>query len=486
VGPSSRPGALHTAAVAAAAGTALVVVTSAAGSWSPGFIAFILWALVPYGLLAVAGLVLPDAWWAAGAGAAMLAVEAGVRASVFLYPRGSTAAVALIFSPLLVAASAFPGAAGGILVGRAWRTRSALLRMSSTLGAVAVLGLTTLGLARPELFPTAVLRRHAIRSRIGAPRVVVGSEAFEEVVVSDRAAWHVAGAFGEGPGELVAVVDSRGADLLDPMDFRFRARAEFAPVRGGLWNWSSTLARLDGRLVVVHTGGGYSDVEVRELDGRVLWSYRPDPILPPTALEPADLDGDGKIEFYASDHAATVRLDAAGHEVWRRPTRMAHLVGVAPRTPGSPAWIVAVEYGRLARIWDENGQPLAELPATARDSVLGVIDWPETRALVLGATAARGIALDGTPLFEIPLGEFAPSEAMAVRFAPAARPCLALTGAAPRDVGRWRLLLVSPEREVIYDEILEAPVRLLEAHRADGGEALFLSGNGLRALRPRR
>ncbi len=475
------------AALAAACGAILVVATSVlGGSWSPGLVPFILFALLPYGLLAAAGPVLPDAWCAAGAGVAMLAVEAGVRASVFVWPRGSTAAVALVFSPILVGASAFPGAIGGWALGRAWRTGSAVLRIAGGLTAAVLLGLTVLGLARPDLFPTAVWRRQSTLARIGDPRVIVGADAFETVPVSDRAAWHVAGAFDGGPGELVAVVDNRGADLLDPGDFRLLERVDFGPVRGGIWNWFSTLARLDGRLVVVQTGGGYSDVEVQELDGRVVWSYRPDPKLPPTALKAADLDGDGKIEFYASDHSATVRLDAAGHEVWRRPTSMAHLVAVARRTPRSPAWVVAGEYGRLTRVWDENGEPLAELPMTAQDAVYGVVDWPEARALVLGGTAARGIALDGKPLFEVPLGDFSLSEAQAVRPAPSAGPYLAVVGAAPRDVGRWRLLLVSPEREVVYDEILDRYVRLLKARRPDGGESLFISGKGLRALRPRR
>jgi hypothetical protein len=475
-----------TAAIAAAAGTVLVVATSAlGGTWSLALVAFVLWALLPYGLLALAGSVLPDAWSAGGAGAAMLVVEAGVRASVFLYPRGSIAAVALVFSPILVGMSAVPGAVGGWVLGWAWRTGSALLRLAGGLAAASVLGLTVLGLARPELFPTAVWRRRSTLARIGEPRVVLGGDAFEIVPVSDRAAWHVAGRFDEGPGELVAVVDNRGADLLDPADFRRRGHADFGPVRGGIWNWFSTLVRMDGRLVVVQTGGGYSDVKVQELDGRVLWSYRPDPNLPPTALRPADLDGDGTVEFYASDHDATVRLDAAGREVWRRPTSMAHLVGVAARSGGSPAWVVAVEYARRARIWDETGAPLAELPLTAQDNVFGTVDWPETRAIVLGGATVRGIALDGKPLFEMPLGDFFLSDVLAVRFTPAGRPHLALVGATPRDVGRWRLLVLSSDQKVVYDEILDRSVRLLKARRADGGETLFMSGNGLRALRPR-
>src|SRR5262249_30216308 len=161
-----------------------------------------------------------------------------------LWPRGSTAAVALVFSPVVVAASALPGALGGWVVGRGWGSRRISLRVAVTFAAGAALALTTLGFARPELFPTAVLRRRAMLARVGAPRVVVGADAFEEVLVSDRAAWHVAGASDGSGGDVVAVVDNRGADLLDPTDFRVREHVPFAPVRGGLWNSFSTLARL--------------------------------------------------------------------------------------------------------------------------------------------------------------------------------------------------------------------------------------------------
>src|SRR5262249_52396630 len=157
------------------------------------------------------------------------------------------------------------------------------------------------------------------------------------------------------------------------------------------------------------------------------------------------LDGDGQLEFYSSDQSATVRLDGAGHEIWRRPTRMAHLVAVAPRTPTVPGWVAAVEYARVVRVWDEHGEPLAEPPVPADGIRVGIVDWPATRALTFGGAAVRGIALDGTSVFDIPLGDFHASQVLTARFGPAARPHLVVTAGAPRDVGRWRLLVLSPE-----------------------------------------
>lgn len=470
----------------AALGALLVIGSSLlAGGW--GAVGFALWALAPYALLVLAARLLPNPWAIGGAGAAALATELGIRAAVFVYPRGSTAAVALVFSPAVIAALALPGgAAAGLVLGRVWRSGNPVARALVSVVAPAALGLIVLGFARPELFPTALLRRRAALERIGPPRVVTGSASFESVPVTERPLWVVSGDFDEAPGEEIALVDHRGASLLDATAFHELRRVEFGGPPGRLWNWYSRLVRLDGHLLVVQTGGGYQATELRELDGRLLWSYHPDPELPPSALRAADLDGDGQPEFYASTVHAVVRLDASGHELWRQPTRLSSLMALAARSEASPAWLVGLEYGRVVQVWDETGKLLAELPHRDESSVAGVVDWPERRALLLGGSPARGVGLDGRSAFEIPLGDFTLGEGLALSFSAGAPRHLALASLAPRDVRRSRLLILSPAHEIVYDEVLEEPVRLLAARRADGGETLLVQGGGrLRVLRPR-
>ena len=76
-------------------GIVIVSLTSIVGSgFSLLSIPFALWSMVPYVVLWVAGRALRDPWPALGAGSAAIAADLGIRAAVFLWPRGSTAAVA--------------------------------------------------------------------------------------------------------------------------------------------------------------------------------------------------------------------------------------------------------------------------------------------------------------------------------------------------------------------------------------------------------
>jgi hypothetical protein len=468
-------------------GAAIVSLTSIVGSgFSPLAIPFALWSLLPYGVLWLVGRMLRNPWPALGAGTAALAADLGIRSAVFLWPRGSTAAIALVFSPAYIAAIIMPiGAGTGWLLGRMWEWHLAGRIVAAIIWPTA-LGLLMLGLARPELFPTTVLQRRALLERIGPPRIVTGADDFTSVPVSAKSGWYVARDLDGQPGEELAIVDHTGADLLDSDTLNVQRHIPFGGQPGRLWGSFSTLVRLpDERLVVAQTGGGFSRTLVQDLNGAELWEYRPNPTLAPDALRPADLDGDGTIEFYASSTDFIVRLDANGREIWRRPTKLAALLATLPRDGESPPWIVAVEYGRKLMVWDDSGQVLVDRAVTADNSPLSVVDTFAGRVLIHGSTVARGYGLTGTPLFEVPLGDFTLSQAAGVRLS-SDRSYLALVGSTDRDSSRYRLAIIDANRRIVYDEIFDRYPRMITARRADGSDALFIhDSQGLRWLRPR-
>ncbi|HET9012589.1 MAG TPA: hypothetical protein VFN38_12280, partial [Gemmatimonadaceae bacterium] len=75
--------------------------------------------------------------------------------------------------------------------------------------------------------------------------------------------------------------------------------------------------------------------------------------------------------------------------------------------------------------------------------------------------------------------------AVPVLLEPGTPPAVALIAASPREINRWRLQIVSREKTLLYDELLDTPTELLKARGADGADRLFLDRASLLALRRR-
>jgi hypothetical protein len=147
--------------------------------------------------------------------------------------------------------------------------------------------------------------------------------------------------------------------------------------------------------------------------------------------------------------------------------------------------VAAVTSARRVHLFTAAGDPIATVPIVEREAYrFTFVDWPRARALVGGVERVVVMDLDGRPVLEHPLGGFRFQEAQAVRLA--AAPHLAVLAAGPREVGRSRLLIISPEGAVVYDEILARGGRLLVVRdRADARDTLLLAGEGLWRYVPR-
>jgi len=475
------------ASLVLASATVLIVVTGAlASGFSPLAIPFIVWGLLPYGVLYLVGKSVSNPWIVGGAGVAALTVELGVRASVMLFPRASTAAIALVFSPALIGIIVMPlGAAAGAALGYVFARTGFVVRAVSVVAAAIVLGLTFIFFARPELFPSAVAARQRHLSAIGERRVVSGGDRFTRRVESEESAWHLAGEYDGQPGEELALVDHKGAQLVDAATLKRTRFIEFGGEPGRLWNWYSRLVRRHDTFIVVQTGGGYQQTQVRSLNNELLWGFNPDPKLPPTALLPGDLDGDGETEFYASTTNAVTRLDADGRQVWSKPSTLPDIVALAPGEGTDAPWIVSTRYGVSVDLWSPDGTQLAQLPWPG-SRVLGVVEWPDTRSVLAGAESVKGIDRDGTTRFEFPLEE--PLRLLqAAAWTPVAggSNVLAIVAGGDRDLNRWRLRVYASPQTSIYDEVFDSVPRLLVVRHADRTSTLFvIVGNALSVMRP--
>jgi hypothetical protein len=469
---------------------ALIVGTNFSASTKDGASLFMLvvtlWHLAPYGILWLVATPAKRSSWTIGiAGITALAADAGLRASVFIFPTSSTAALALIFSPVWILFIFMPA---GALIGKGlelcWQSRYAWLKAASGILYGAILALLVLGLARPELFPTAVLSRRSALAKIGDPRVIIGANAYHKQLISNKRAWAMSSELDDSPGEEIALVDSRGADLFNALTRTLVKRIDFSNGTSH-WNWFSQLIRLSHRLVIVQTGGGYSQTEVRELDGTLVWNYHPDEKLPPNSLRPADLNGDGVAEFYAASQRALSRLDAQKKPVWSREMNSPQLIALAPRTPTSVAWIATREYPKPVRIWSDDGQALGDITVPPDLMPSTIVDWPTHRGVVLGGKSLAIVGLDHHQVFNFPLSPMTFFQAISFLPNKESSPVLAVVAVAPKGVARARLILLAADGVTHYDEILDAPPLLIKARKPDGSELLLLnSRDGLSAMIP--
>jgi len=468
-------------------GTIAIAAPGASFSELAGVLGFSLWALLPYAILAGMGRLISSAWAIGGAGLLALTMEVAIRLAVFVFPQSSTAAVILVFSPVLISVFGLTiGAVMGFLLGRLWQVGNVAARAVAVVVAFAGLGLVGIGIARPELFPTALLFKKRMLERVGEPRVVSGGEAFESVVVHKGSAWFQATDADGAPGDEIAVIENGGIDILDGVTFEKRERIPLGG-DGRLWTWTSQLVRLDGRPVIVQTGGGFSDTEVRGTDGTLLWSYRPDPELAPSALRSGDLDGDGVPEFYATTHRGVFRLDPQGAEVWRRPATVHGILDLGPATAGEPALVVANAADGLMLLWDESGKGGNAIKAPGDSAPLGFVDFPERRGVVTAGDALHVIGIDGKTVFTRPVEEgMSVRSALSVRTTATAPAWLAVVTGTSSDIGRARLLVLDAGGGVLYDELFGKAPAIFKTKAADGAETLFISAEeSLRALRPR-
>jgi hypothetical protein len=473
------------------AGAALVLgttVIASGGALSPFLVVFAAWALVPYGVLWVLPRWVSDPWPQVGGAIAVLVAEAYVRAEVFVFPQGSTAALLLIFSPLYLVCLALPAGMGvGWAVGWTWRRAHAVGRSVLVAMGVVCVALATIAVFRADLLPYGLGQVVSTTERIGPPRVVVGASFFQKIRLSGRPAWYQVGEFDIAPVERIASIAADRAVVIDPASGAELGTIAFSAEAVRKWNWFSRLVRDGSELVIVQTGGGYSEVELLDLQGRTRWRFRPDATLAPIALLPRDLDGDSRPEFYAASKQSVYRLDSSGNVLWERTVKgLVNALDARAGTDDQAALVVAVASPGRVWIWDAEGRALKELALPGDEYRYELVDWPRARSLVGGSRVVRAFDLEGRLVFEHGLGDFRYASAVAVRLDFSGLPYLAVLAAAPRDVGLWRLVVFSAAGEVVYDEVLPRGGASLMAVREASSprQTLLLSdGHGLFAYR---
>ena len=154
--------------------------------------------------------------------------------------------------------------------------------------------------------------------------------------------------------------------------------------------------------------------------------------------------------------------------------------------------MVSTRYELSVDAWDHTGERLAQLKWPGAP-VHGVVEWPTSRVILAGSSSVKGIGLDGGTRFDIPIDPpLRFMQAVSWKPSPESPTLLAFLAGGDRDLERWRLRIVEPDRpgggtighgRVVFEEVFDQPPTLLVARTADSIETLFVRVNGLSVLR---
>ncbi|HET9271800.1 MAG TPA: hypothetical protein VFO31_26660 [Vicinamibacterales bacterium] len=125
------------------------------------------------------------------------------------------------------------------------------------------------------------------------------------------------------------------------------------------------------------------------------------------------------------------------------------------------------------------------LALTRLVTVLAVVGLPSSIASRIEAWKQRPRVVTGAVVFDWAVPNMTVISALPVLLEPGTPAAVALIAASPRAVNRWRLQIVSREKTLLYDELLDTPTERLKARGPDGADRLFLDRASLLALRRR-
>jgi len=312
-----------------------------------------------------------------------------------------------------------------------------------------------------------------------------------------------------GGVRAIQLTDLRPAEepevaVLSQMRIRFLARDSYEVVEEHLlrtkdgkvvalgMNPELVDANRDGAYEVLQRGNKFSEVGLIGHSGHLLWSFQPDPNFQSNELMAADVDGDGRQEFYSSGFTGLYRLNPEGEIEWRYE---------APEHASLP-WISDVEVlpdpvsgeKRLLALYDNTlvvlnagGEVLRSFRPGYRFNKYEVVEWNGVPLIMTGYPGGVIVMMDSTgeTVATFGLGGFRPNretQATSVRFEASREAYLAILAHSKGAVRNSQLTILSPEHEVVYREVLGRTRGLLALKKPGTDAEVLLVGDGPHAV----
>lgn len=249
----------------------------------------------------------------------------------------------------------------------------------------------------------------------------------------------------------------------------------------------------DGDYVIMKGGGGFGETGLLDKKGKKLWIFQPTENLPPRKMIHGDLNKDNKLEFYANDFGALYRLDEKGSVIWKIDKNTPDLnlryfndIGIFTENGSEQPFLLAVT-NRDFVVINFDGKIVKRFKSDYKIQNFEIVRWNKEQFILSGYFRKKVIMLDmkGNKIHEFKLKDFplyhAPN-AVAVKFRPGEKEYLVLLAHSRSRFRLTQLNIISPEGQIIYQEIINGTKGLAPLFRKEKNSEVLIIGDGFKQV----
>jgi hypothetical protein len=259
----------------------------------------------------------------------------------------------------------------------------------------------------------------------------------------------------------LAMLPQTGVHFFDAATLNAKSTLDFQTPAGET-RWSGLAPYLiasAGSFQVAMLGGGFGDIGLLDKQFKLLWNFKPNPLLPPNAMVVDDSQS-GQPRFYVCDNGLLYRLDANGNPVWKAPANGARLLTLLRDADGQEAVVATAHPGsRKLSLWSPSGHMLGtillpfapyELTFVRSGSVSGFVARNANRLVFVDREGRQrfSYSYDGVPVLHGPT-------AVLLRLTPGQPPVLAVRMQSSTATSRSVLSLFALDGALLYQEYLQ-------------------------------
>ena len=293
--------------------------------------------------------------------------------------------------------------------------------------------------------------------------------------------------FHPSPGPEISIIGQTGIWFLSPHDYKTIEAYHFKNAKGEtIWfglNPELLDTNNDGIYEIMQGGSGYGQVGLLDSNGNTLWSFQPDPKLPPNRMIFGDLNDDKKYEFYAAGHSGLYQLNDNGEIIWKvnndtSINQFFNDVKIFIDRKTDRHYLITVNDNGVFQIYDYRGEKIRQFSTGFQIYNFEIVEWEKKVYILAGYFNKKAVLIDlsGKVVYEFKLENFPlyhSPQGIAVKFSPTENEYIVILAHSRSSLGLTQLNIISPDCKIIYQEII---------NNADGFTKLKTFGNNKEVL----